>query len=320
MQFTCQRPGWLQWGRCWGLQVAQRRCRVSAVGLLNLALAVLLTGCASPGQRMDEFAAGAGLQHLQLAGAGFRLSAYRNSTHGKRLHIYLAGDGTPWRNRYTIAADPTPREPLALQLMARDPAPGLYLSRPCYHGHQHDPGCSPLLWTLARYGPEVVTSMAAALHTYLLDHPHAGLVFIGYSGGATLAMLLAPRFPQTRAVLTVAGNLDPDAWAARHGYSPLSGSLNPTRRPPLPVSIRQWHLAGGRDRIVPAALIKTAAAHQHCAQVIVFPDYDHHCCWLAHWPALLRQFVIAPHGHGRLRHFWSVPAAGPAAAPAGCGK
>ena len=68
-------------------------------------------------------------------------------------------------------------------------------------------------------------------------------------------MLLAERFKQTRAVVTVAGNLDPDRWVAQHGYSPLVGSLNPARRPPLPSHILQLHFVGGRDRNVPRDLL-----------------------------------------------------------------
>ena len=69
--------------------------------------------------------------------------------------------------------------------------------------------------------------MAAALSDILQRRPYQGLVLIGYSGGGVLAMLLAEQFPATQAVVTVAGNLDTDAWAIEHGYSPLRGSLNP---------------------------------------------------------------------------------------------
>lgn len=256
---------------------------------------LLLAGCATPQQHLDQLAEQAGFERLLLAGKGFHHVAYRNAAREGPLHVYLEGDGTPWLNRYTIAPDPTPRRPLALELMARDPAASLYLGRPCYHGLQNEPGCSPLLWTARRYGPTVVVSLSAALHDYLARRPHRELVLIGYSGGGVLAMLLAERFPQTRAVVTIAADLDIEAWTTYHGFSPLLGSLNPARRAPLPVN--QLHLAGGRDDNVPPALIRAAVADQPCAQIRVLSGYDHRCCWSDRWPELL-QPVMATRCNG----------------------
>ncbi len=255
---------------------------------MALLAAVLLAGCATPAQRLDERAAQLGFSWAVLQGAEFTHVVYRNAVaaRGGLLHIYLEGDGTPWLNYTQIAADPTPRNPLVLALMAQDPAPSLYLGRPCYHG-QSAPGCNPLLWTARRYGPEVVGSMAAALARRLEREDAAGLVLIGHSGGGTLAMLLAERFPQTRAVLTVAGNLDPDAWTEWHAYSPLTGSLNPAVRPPLPPGIVQLHYAGGRDDNVPARQIRAAARRQLRGAVRVIDRFDHVCCWQTAWPDIL---------------------------------
>ncbi len=65
-------------------------------------------------------------------------------------------------------------------------------------------------------------------------------------------MLVAARMEQVRQVVTIAANLDIDAWAEHSGYSRLRGSLNPATQPPLPTHIQQIHLAGGRDLRVPA--------------------------------------------------------------------
>jgi pimeloyl-ACP methyl ester carboxylesterase len=50
--------------------------------------------------------------------------------------------------------------------------------------------------------------MQAALERILASGHFDGVVLIGYSGGGTLAMLLAARVPETRGVITIAGNLD----------------------------------------------------------------------------------------------------------------
>ena len=102
-------------------------------------------------------------------------------------------------------------------------------------------------------------------------------------------MLLAERFVETRAVVTVAGNLDPAAWTAWHGYSPLIGSINPAEREPLPPTIIQLHFLGGRDKNIPGHLVKAAVARQRDAKLIVREDFDHRCCWLADWPIILAQ-------------------------------
>jgi len=114
-----------------------------------------------------------------------------------------------------------------------------------------------------------------------------------------LAMLIAARVEQVRGVLTIAANLDIATWADRHGYSRLLGSLNPATQPPLPAKIRQIHLAGERDRRVPAHLSEPAVARQRNARLFVVPNVDHSCCWEHAWPAILaglkqRDFALDP--------------------------
>lgn len=269
---------------------------------------MLLTGgCINPQELLDIQARDLGFRALTLNGDGFRHVAYfkpGGSDDAGPLHVYLDGDGTPWRNRHTVAFDPTPRRPLMLRLMAYDPRPSLYLGRPCYHGQHAAPNCSPLLWTARRYGPEVVDSLAAALTSFLADRPYPGLVFIGHSGGGTLAMLLAERFERTRALLTLAANLDIDAWTTRHDYSPLIGSLNPAKRPALPARIAQLHLAGADDDNVPATLIEPVVDRQPCAEFRVMDGHGHFCCWEQAWPQLLRELDALP---GCARGIFSRP-------------
>ena len=83
---------------------------------------------------MDRQAKQLGMQRVELTGTNYQHAIYRNSARGITLHVYLAGDGTPWLERYRIAPEPTPRRPLTLQLMAHDSSPSVLLGRPCYHG------------------------------------------------------------------------------------------------------------------------------------------------------------------------------------------
>ena len=169
--------------------------------------------------------------------------------------------------------------------MALDPDPSVYLGRPCYHGLSETSPCTSIVWTQERYSEAVVSSMAAALRHILRASTFDRLAWFGHSGGGTLAVLLAPRFPETTDLITIAANLDIDAWADLHGYSRLNGSLNPARQPPLPPWIHQRHYVGGRDRHVPEEVVERGSIDRR--QLIVIPSYDHACCWEAIWPALL---------------------------------
>ncbi|HEU4370967.1 MAG TPA: hypothetical protein VFV05_22330 [Methylomirabilota bacterium] len=256
-----------------------------AVALGVIGVLVVAGGCRSASERFLGLAVARSLRAELVTGAGFRhLVLSRDRAAGRRLHVYLDGDGTPGLGGLP-AADPTPRDPLVLDLLALDPAPAVYLGRPCYHGLGTEPACAPALWTSARYSEPVVASLAAAARRLLAERGAERVVWLGYSGGGALAVLVAARVPETAGVITVAANLDVDAWAEQQRSRPLVGSLNPARQPPLPSRVYQRHYAGALDRTVPAAITRQGAAAG--ADVIVVPGYDHRCCWTALWPSVL---------------------------------
>ena len=266
----------------------RRWALVTAVGLL--------TACASPQRVNGDFARAHGLHSALVAGDPFLHRIYFD-LQGRRcraVHVYLAGDGEPWLGRRYPSPDPTLALPVALRLAALDEGPRLFLGRPCYEGLAgEDPHCTPWHWTHGRYSEAVVTSLARVLERRL---PHRPLVLIGHSGGGTLALLLARRLPQVEGVVTLAGNLDPDAWTRHHGYLPLEGSLNPARLPPLPSSVAQFHWVGADDANVPPELVRRAlqparnpgAPADAPPRLVVLPGCGHSDCWVARWPALLQ--------------------------------
>jgi pimeloyl-ACP methyl ester carboxylesterase len=267
-------------------------CKLCA--LIGAVSSMLVVGCAiSPADRIDQQADKYGFIRQEIQGAGFSHVIYHNNPAIRAgvLHVYLEGDGLPWihdRHGLYISSDPTPLDPLMLRLMALDTAPSIYLGRPCYYGLANRPPCNPQYWTYGRYSPPVLASMAAVLRKFLVSGQYSGLVFFGHSGGGTLAMLLADRFAQTFDVITLAGNLDPEAWTTYHNYSALHTSLNPSHREPLDPAIYQLHLVGARDRKIPPKLLHAAVARQKGAEIWVIPDFDHHCCWQALWPSVLK--------------------------------
>jgi pimeloyl-ACP methyl ester carboxylesterase len=254
------------------------------------ALLMLVAGCATAPDRADVIAGRLGMDAVKVAGAGFDHQAFMDADarSASVVHVYLEGDGVPWATRHRVSPDPTPRHPLGLYLAARDPGPSLLLGRPCYYGDAGVAPCRPWLWTSGRYSPTVVLSMVAALSRLLPPREDLRITLVGYSGGGALAMLMAERLPRVERVLTVAANLDIDAWTDVHGYTRLAGSLNPAGRDPLPERVRRIHLAGGRDERVPAELIRAAAARDPGAVVRVLPGFDHRCCWVEEWPRILR--------------------------------
>lgn len=252
-----------------------------------IAVIPALAACASPADRFDATAAATGLRRGEVEGVGFRHAVYANHTPANGLlRIYIDGDGTPYLGK-AIATDPTPRQSLVLALLAQDKGPALYLGRPCYHGETGTTRCTPDIWTRARYGEEVVASMAAAVRRLIAGQGARTVTLVGHSGGGTLAMLIAPRIPQTKAVISIAADLDVAAWAL-YAREDLSGSLDPSAATPLPAGIRQYHYTGGNDQVVPPA-VTASALHNASETLTVIDGFDHVCCWTAIWPAFLAQ-------------------------------
>jgi hypothetical protein len=261
-----------------------------------LAFGLLLSGCASQ-KNLDQLVQERKLVKQTIDTGRFThllIAPNTESASHDVLHIYIEGDGSPWLRKDAIAADPTPHNPLALKLMLQDPTPSIYLGRPCYFGLMNSPNCVPPVWTHLRYSEQVIDSMQAALEKYLQDNAYQHLTFIGYSGGGVIAMLLAKRFPQTNRLVTIAANLDIDAWTRYHNFSALSGSINPATQPPLPWSIQQTHYAGKRDKNVPVAIINYVSSRQPNSKMRTKENFDHICCWEKEWPDLLKELNILP--------------------------
>lgn len=271
-----------------GAERAARAGPWSFVGLLGL---LLLGGCAlSPEANIESLARSSAFVAGDVRVGAFELRYYEKQSRQNStvINVYLDGDGTPWLRPSRVARNPTPRLPMALHLMQRDPGAALYLGRPCYLGRHETPPCSPWYWTHGRYSETVVLTMASALDQLLrIQAPDASVRLIGHSGGGVLAALIAERLSGVVAVVTLGANLDVDVWADHHEYSRLTGSLNPAARPTLSAKICQTHFYGADDRRVPADLMIEAVSGRFHARFVVVPGFDHWCCWAKVWPTIL---------------------------------
>jgi pimeloyl-ACP methyl ester carboxylesterase len=256
-----------------------------------LILFALLTGCASNGQRIDRLAAAAGMNRIAAESGGYGSYIYMKRAAAQsapgQLTVFLEGDGRPWENGRQPSIDPTTGNPVSLQLLLRTPSMAAYVTRPCYHDLR-GPRCTPERWTMARYAEDIVSSITTAVRIARREAGAKQVVLVGYSGGGTLAVLVAERLENVAGVVTISANLDVDAWVRHHGYLPLTGSLNPAlseRSHPWP----ELHLHGAKDAVVPVATTAHYFERYPAAKQIVMEQHDHVCCWVDEWPTLWAQ-------------------------------
>lgn len=256
---------------------------------LNAMLATLLLGgCTSAGQRLDRQAREAGLEVVHVVAGEFPSIVYLKRSaaadHANELlTVFLESDGVPWLGR-TPSDDPTTRQPVALEMLMRSPAPAAYVTRPCYNGLRSDK-CNFELWTGARYSSAVVESMVATVREAQHRAGANKVALVGYSGGGALAVLIAERLENVTSVITIGANLDTDAWTDHHKYLRLSQSLNPAlsdKPHPWP----ELHLRGANDLVVPPVTTERYFARYPKARQRTVEGFDHVCCWVRDWPTI----------------------------------
>jgi pimeloyl-ACP methyl ester carboxylesterase len=257
----------------------------SARGALLL-LATLLVACQAPLGQLQELASANGRQVQNLPGSPFPLvlAGPRQAVNGKRLRIYLEGDGHAWATPSQPSLDPSPRQLILAELAFTDPTPNLYLARPCQFISA--PACNTALWTNRRYAEEVVHSLDQALDQLKARYGNRDFELIGYSGGAALALLLAVRRDDIALVQTLAGNLSPRRWTARLKLTPLDDSLEPLDQRKRLALIPQRHLLGDEDRVIPQVLLddyRRALGPANCLQAVILPGVSHAEGWRQAW-------------------------------------
>jgi hypothetical protein len=245
----------------------------------------------------DALATNRNWRQIVLPEPGFDLVAYSatGQAAGDLLTVYIEGDGLAWIDRDEPSANPTPLNPVALRMaLAQPDGNAVYLARPCQFVDANLADCSRHYWTDRRFAPEVIAAMNAAVESLKLRYGATSVVLVGYSGGGAVAALIAARREDVSLLVTVAGNLDIDAWSALHRASPLDGSLNPSNEIQRLSRVRQLHFVGGDDHNVPPDLVQGYASRFPADVrpiVQVEANFDHQCCWAENWPRLWRLAV-----------------------------
>jgi dienelactone hydrolase len=267
---------------------------------LSLCL-ILLSSCATIPSAVERrtaaemLATRQGWQSIQIPAGQFELAAFLPARPelARHLTLYFESDGFAWVSGTQASVDPTPNNPIALRLaLAQPEGNAVYLARPCQYVDAEISACSRRYWTDLRFAPEVIAATDSAVDILKQKFAATRLTFVGYSGGAAVAALVAARRNDVVRLITVAGNLDHRAWTAYHHLSPLTGSQNPIDERERLQPIRQFHFAGGKDTLIPPSLIDSYAdlfPEKSRLTVQVEPTFDHHCCWVENWPRLWRK-------------------------------
>lgn len=265
---------------------------------LLFSIILLLLGCVSIpslNERIDQaniIAAEHGWQAISLQTNKFLLHGYekKQTTKNEIITIYIEGDGYAWVNRNTISVNPTPKNPLALQLAIQSVTPAVYLARPCqFVDLEKEPNCNKKIWTHHRFSEEVITSMNQAINQIKDKYQAKHLMLVGYSGGGSIALLATLHRNDVRRVVTVAGNLDTRFWQEKHHLTPMVGSINPADFSQELSVIEQIHFVGGMDKNTGLEQAKSYLSKfpdKQKLKIVLMNEYDHECCWVENWNEL----------------------------------
>ncbi|HDY86075.1 hypothetical protein LCGC14_0495810 [marine sediment metagenome] len=272
------------------------RCKTTTLWLSLLLLSACVT-LPSTQQRGDTAKQLARSHHWQaelIQTSHFDLLSYQPMQHTKEtlLTVYIEGDGLAWLTKNIVSADPTPINPTGLKLaLSHRHGNTVYLARPCqYTGGSKARNCNKHYWTDSRFAEEVIASSNEAINSLKAEFGAEQLQLVGYSGGGAVAALISARRDDVTRLITVAGNLNHQAWTTYYNISPLTGSLDPADYRQQLARIKQVHFVGSDDKVMPPFLAQHFVASLPSstqAKVIIVPSQAHRCCWDEIWSDLV---------------------------------
>jgi Serine hydrolase (FSH1) len=229
---------------------------------------------------------------VDIASHGYVIRTYqRLLDNSAPINVYIEGDGFAYMNKWQASIDPTPKQAIGLMLaLADNSANVVYMARPCQYTLKQSAACQVSDWTDKRFSEEMIAVINDALSQVKPDNFSQKIAFIGYSGGAAVAALLAARRHDIISLRTVAGNLNHQAVNTLHHVSPMPQSLNAIDVTSHIKLIPQIHFVGDKDTVIPKVIAQQFANKVgQCAQISVVPNANHQEGWQALWPQLLQK-------------------------------
>lgn len=248
-----------------------------------LASVTLATGCAMKPMDLARVSEGSGLMPVAVKTSQFTIQTLQPAARQEqRLRVYIEGDGRAWITSRTVSDDPTPVKSMVPGLAVADPAPAVYLARPCQFVQGGN--CKQQLWTTHRFGKDALHAVSEVLDTLKSQYGARDFELVGYSGGGAIALLLAATRTDVSLVQTIAGNVDPKAWTELKGLTPLSGSMTPVDFADRLAAVPQRHLIGLNDTVVPPEVSQAymLKVQPLCGET-VFVNADHYSGFESAW-------------------------------------
>lgn len=239
--------------------------RILALPMMLLALA----GCSTQQEKLGAWAQANNAKTEVIHTSTFPIQTLTPGgfTPGKRLTVFIEGDGRAWATSTQPSLDPTPHV-FSVASLAIKSHPGVYLARPCQF--VMNSGCDKSMWTDARFNRSAVEATNEAIDVLKARYKASSIELIGYSGGAAIALLVAGQRNDVTQLQTISGNVDPMAWVALKSLSPLKWSLDPLTNLENLSKIPQRHFVGQGDKVIPKTLAQgfVSKISARCAEIV----------------------------------------------------
>lgn len=185
----------------------------------------------------------------------------------KPLRIYLEGDGNP-----------NPKNQIALYYATQDPSDNVvYVARPCQWSEDRVCKDKPEIYKNQRFHPEMMRETLEILLQIINKYQAPAVELVGYDGGATVAMNLAPQLPVKR-IISIAGILDTENYTRQNDLPDMIDAENPADNLLALSQIPQIHYVGEKDKITPQKMAERFVRQMNnpkSAIVKKVPDVGH---------------------------------------------
>ncbi|MFO1129964.1 MAG: alpha/beta hydrolase [Rickettsiales bacterium] len=190
-----------------------------------------------------------------IKGGEFYITTFHDiKDTSKDYVVYIEGDGFITKDNKNPTNNPTPKNKLVLALAAEDFRKNIvYIARPCqFTPPELNENCNSAYWTSKRWSPEVIDSMNEVIDKITRS---GNVHLVGFSGGGGMAVLIGSRNSNVKSIITIAGNLDHVKFNKFHKAKQCTDSLNPTDFSDRTFDIKQIHIVGRKDKIVPEFIV-----------------------------------------------------------------